>query len=86
MFSHRNHWLRSAAFAADLGKFIFGYAMVFPSALIPQLEEEDHPRLPLNIDQISWFGVRAACLFLIEYYLILNYIENETINNTICCI
>lgn len=55
--------------------------MVFPSAVIPQLEKEKDPSLHLDIHQISWFGVRAACLFLTEYHIILNCIENESISN-----
>ncbi|XP_026783687.2 solute carrier family 2, facilitated glucose transporter member 6 isoform X2 [Pangasianodon hypophthalmus] len=30
--------------------------MVFPSAVIPQLQEDDDPRLRMNVQQISWFG------------------------------
>ncbi|KAM9475868.1 solute carrier family 2, facilitated glucose transporter member 6-like [Clarias gariepinus] len=45
-----------AAFSAALGSFIFGYAMVLPSAVIPQLQEDDDPRLHMDVNQISWFG------------------------------
>ncbi|MCJ8734740.1 hypothetical protein PDJAM_G00238920 [Pangasius djambal] len=30
--------------------------MVFPSAVIPQLQDDDDPRLHIDIHQISWFG------------------------------
>ncbi|KAF4072539.1 hypothetical protein AMELA_G00264020 [Ameiurus melas] len=52
----RNGRLYFAAFSAVLGSFIFGYAMVLPSAVIPQLQEDDDPRLHMNVNQISWFG------------------------------
>lgn len=63
LFSHRNGWLYVAAFSAVLGNFIFGYAKVFPSVVIPQLQKHDNPHLHMNDAQISWFGVRAACFF-----------------------
>ncbi|KAK2841338.1 hypothetical protein Q7C36_012917 [Tachysurus vachellii] len=52
----RNGWLFLAAFSAVLGNFIFGYAMVFPSAVIPQLQKENDPNLHMDVHQISWFG------------------------------
>ncbi|XP_046727821.1 solute carrier family 2, facilitated glucose transporter member 6-like isoform X2 [Silurus meridionalis] len=52
----RNGRLYLAAFSAVLGSFIFGYAMVFPSAAIPQLQIDDDPNLHMNVGQISWFG------------------------------
>ncbi|XP_017323264.1 solute carrier family 2, facilitated glucose transporter member 6 [Ictalurus punctatus] len=52
----RNHWLFVAAFSAVLGNFIFGYAMVFPSAVIPQLQVEKDINLHMDVHQISWFG------------------------------
>ncbi|KAG7332665.1 hypothetical protein KOW79_004499 [Hemibagrus wyckioides] len=52
----RNGWLFLAAFSAVLGNFIFGYAMVFPSAVIPQLQKEKDSNLHMDVHQISWFG------------------------------
>ncbi|XP_060786893.1 solute carrier family 2, facilitated glucose transporter member 6-like [Neoarius graeffei] len=52
----RNGRLYVATFSAVLGSFIFGYSMVLPSAVIPQLQREDDPRLHMDIHQISWFG------------------------------
>ncbi|KAF4072538.1 hypothetical protein AMELA_G00264010 [Ameiurus melas] len=52
----RNGRLFVAAISSVLGSFIFGYAMVFPSAVIPQLQKDDDPRLLMDIDQISSFG------------------------------
>ncbi|TRY64958.1 hypothetical protein DNTS_024639 [Danionella cerebrum] len=45
-----------AVFAAVLGNFNFGFALVFPSPVIPQLQQGDDPRLHMDIHQISWFG------------------------------
>ncbi|XP_053360820.1 solute carrier family 2, facilitated glucose transporter member 6-like [Clarias gariepinus] len=52
----RNCWLFVAAFSAVLGNLIFGYAMVFPSAVIPQLQKEKDSNLHMDVHQISWFG------------------------------
>lgn len=81
LFSHRNGWLYFAAFSAVLGSFIFGYALVFPSAVIPQVQQDDDPSLHMDVHQISWFGVRAGYLFLTEYHIILNCLENESTCN-----
>lgn len=48
-----------ATFAAVLGNFSFGYALVYTSPVIPALERSDDPALSLNSVQVSWFGVRA---------------------------
>uniref|UniRef100_A0A671PDT8 Major facilitator superfamily (MFS) profile domain-containing protein n=1 Tax=Sinocyclocheilus anshuiensis TaxID=1608454 RepID=A0A671PDT8_9TELE len=45
-----------AVFSAVLGNFNFGFALVFPSPVIPQLQKGDDPRLQMDIHQISWFG------------------------------
>uniref|UniRef100_A0A673N0A8 Solute carrier family 2, facilitated glucose transporter member 8 n=1 Tax=Sinocyclocheilus rhinocerous TaxID=307959 RepID=A0A673N0A8_9TELE len=45
-----------AVFSAVLGNFTFGFALVFPSPVIPQLQKGDDPRLQMDIHQISWFG------------------------------
>ncbi|KAF5905545.1 solute carrier family 2, facilitated glucose transporter member 6, partial [Clarias magur] len=63
LFMHvvvRNGRLYFAAFSAILGSFIFGYAMVLPSAMIPQLQEDDDPHLHLDVNQISWFGIYVS--------------------------
>ncbi|KAB5567229.1 hypothetical protein PHYPO_G00230380 [Pangasianodon hypophthalmus] len=52
----RNSWLFVAAFSAVLGNFIFGYAMVFPSAVIPQLQMDKDPSMHMDVHQMSWFG------------------------------
>uniref|UniRef100_A0A8C1LXN1 Solute carrier family 2, facilitated glucose transporter member 6 n=1 Tax=Cyprinus carpio TaxID=7962 RepID=A0A8C1LXN1_CYPCA len=45
-----------AVFSAVLGNFNFGFALVFPSPVIPQLQKGEDPRLQMDIHQISWFG------------------------------
>ncbi|KAL1270212.1 hypothetical protein QQF64_032501 [Cirrhinus molitorella] len=45
-----------AVFSAVLGNFNFGFALVFPSPVIPQLQRGDYPGLEMDIHQISWFG------------------------------
>ncbi|KTF82478.1 hypothetical protein cypCar_00015036 [Cyprinus carpio] len=45
-----------AVFSAVLGNFNFGFALVFPSPVIPQLQKGNDPRLQMDIHQISWFG------------------------------
>uniref|UniRef100_A0A8C1YE66 Solute carrier family 2 member 6 n=1 Tax=Cyprinus carpio TaxID=7962 RepID=A0A8C1YE66_CYPCA len=45
-----------AVFSAVLGNFTFGFALVFPSPVIPQLQKGEDPRLQMDIHQISWFG------------------------------
>ncbi|XP_065104456.1 solute carrier family 2, facilitated glucose transporter member 6 [Paramisgurnus dabryanus] len=52
----RNGRLFLAVFSAVLGNFNFGFALVFPSPVIPRLKLEDDPQLRLNVQQISWFG------------------------------
>lgn len=49
-----------ATFAAVLGNFSFGYALVFTSPVIPALERSSDPALHLTKNQASWFGVRTA--------------------------
>ncbi|XP_004593716.2 solute carrier family 2, facilitated glucose transporter member 6 [Ochotona princeps] len=45
-----------ATFAAVLGNFSFGYALVFTSPVIPALERSSDPALHLTKIQASWFG------------------------------
>ncbi|XP_040081528.1 solute carrier family 2, facilitated glucose transporter member 6 isoform X3 [Oryx dammah] len=45
-----------AAFAAVLGNFSFGYALVYTSPVIPALEQSLDPNLNLTKAQASWFG------------------------------
>ncbi|XP_006863780.1 PREDICTED: solute carrier family 2, facilitated glucose transporter member 6 isoform X2 [Chrysochloris asiatica] len=45
-----------ATFAAVLGNFSFGYALVYTSPVIPALEHTSDPDLRLTKDQASWFG------------------------------
>lgn len=48
-----------ATFAAVLGNFSFGYALVYTSPVIPALEHSLDPNLRLTKTQASWFGVRT---------------------------
>ncbi|KAI5938034.1 Solute carrier family 2, facilitated glucose transporter member 6 [Manis javanica] len=45
-----------ATFAAVLGNFSFGYALVYTSPVIPALEHSWDPDLSLTQPQASWFG------------------------------
>ncbi|XP_016008486.1 solute carrier family 2, facilitated glucose transporter member 6 isoform X1 [Rousettus aegyptiacus] len=45
-----------ATFAAVLGNFSFGYALVYTSPVIPALERSSDPNLRLTKTQASWFG------------------------------
>nr|XP_019584508.1 PREDICTED: solute carrier family 2, facilitated glucose transporter member 6 isoform X1 [Rhinolophus sinicus] len=45
-----------ATFAAVLGNFSFGYALVYTSPVIPALEHSLDPNLRLTKIQASWFG------------------------------
>ncbi|XP_074871632.1 solute carrier family 2, facilitated glucose transporter member 6 [Carettochelys insculpta] len=52
----QNKWLFLAAFAAVLGNFNFGYALVYTSPVIPALERSNIPALKINRVEESWFG------------------------------
>ncbi|XP_030620620.1 solute carrier family 2, facilitated glucose transporter member 6 [Chanos chanos] len=52
----RNGRLYLAVFSAVLGNFSFGFSMVYPSPVIPQLQMDDDPRMKMNVQQVSWFG------------------------------
>uniref|UniRef100_A0A667WGR4 Solute carrier family 2, facilitated glucose transporter member 8 n=1 Tax=Myripristis murdjan TaxID=586833 RepID=A0A667WGR4_9TELE len=53
----RNSRLFLAVFSAVLGNFSFGYSLVYPSPVLPQLQSPStDPRLRMNTDQASWFG------------------------------
>ncbi|KAM8796512.1 solute carrier family 2, facilitated glucose transporter member 6 [Eudromia elegans] len=54
--SLRNQRLYLAAFAAVLGNFSFGFALVYPSPVIPVLEACPIPALRLDSHKASWFG------------------------------
>ncbi|KAJ8379803.1 hypothetical protein SKAU_G00005810 [Synaphobranchus kaupii] len=45
-----------AVFSAVLGNFNFGFSLVYPSPVIPQLMVIDNPYLRMNTDQVAWFG------------------------------
>ncbi|KAG5840921.1 solute carrier family 2, facilitated glucose transporter member 6 isoform X2 [Anguilla rostrata] len=45
-----------AVFSAVLGNFNFGFSMVYPSPVIPQLQVIDNPSLRMNTHQVAWFG------------------------------
>ncbi|XP_063139544.1 solute carrier family 2, facilitated glucose transporter member 6 isoform X3 [Rattus norvegicus] len=45
-----------ATFAAVLGNFSFGYALVYTSPVIPALKRSSDPALRLDKIQASWFG------------------------------
>ncbi|KAM9116913.1 solute carrier family 2, facilitated glucose transporter member 6 isoform 2-T3 [Pangshura tecta] len=53
----QNKRLFLAAFAAVLGNFNFGYALVYTSPVIPALETSNIPALKISRVEESWFGV-----------------------------
>lgn len=58
--SLHNKRLYLAVFAAVLGNFSFGFALVYPSPVIPALEAHPSPALRLDQYTASWFGVRSG--------------------------
>ncbi|OWK61362.1 Solute carrier family 2, facilitated glucose transporter member 6 [Lonchura striata] len=54
--SLHNRRLYLAVFAAVLGNFSFGFALVYPSPVIPALEAHPSPALRLDQHTASWFG------------------------------
>ncbi|NXN51816.1 GTR6 protein, partial [Rynchops niger] len=54
--SLHNKRLYLAVFAAVLGNFSFGFALVYPSPVIPALEAHPSPALRLDQYTASWFG------------------------------
>ncbi|XP_069729564.1 solute carrier family 2, facilitated glucose transporter member 8 isoform X2 [Phaenicophaeus curvirostris] len=53
----QNKRLYLAAFAAVLGPLSFGFVLGYSSPVIPELRKIDDPKLRLDSDQASWFGV-----------------------------
>ncbi|XP_010793210.1 solute carrier family 2, facilitated glucose transporter member 6 [Notothenia coriiceps] len=46
-----------AVFSAILGNFNFGYSLVYPSSVLPQLQGPDvDPRLRMGKEEAAWFG------------------------------
>ncbi|KAL4630027.1 solute carrier family 2, facilitated glucose transporter member 6-like [Arapaima gigas] len=54
--STSNAKLYLAVFSAVLGNFNFGYSLVYPSPVIPQLKVEDNLDLRMDTTDIAWFG------------------------------
>ncbi|NXU50173.1 GTR6 protein, partial [Turnix velox] len=54
--SLNNKKLYLAVFAVVLGNFNFGFALVYPSPVIPALEAHPNPSLRLDQHTASWFG------------------------------
>ncbi|NXS29229.1 GTR6 protein, partial [Pomatostomus ruficeps] len=54
--SLHNKRLYLAVFAAVLGNFTFGFALVYPSPVIPALEAHPSPALRLDQHTAPWFG------------------------------
>nr|XP_046241795.1 solute carrier family 2, facilitated glucose transporter member 6-like [Scatophagus argus] len=53
----KNKNLYLATFASVLGPMSFGFVLGYSSPTIPELTSITDPRLRLDIDQASWFGV-----------------------------
>lgn len=60
--SLHNKRLYLAVFAAVLGNFSFGFALVYTSPVIPALEAHPNPALRLDRHKASWFGVRSGII------------------------
>lgn len=60
--SLHNKRLYLAVFAAVLGNFSFGFALVYPSPVIPALEAHPNPALRLDQHTAPWFGVRSGVI------------------------
>lgn len=73
LFRHGRLYL--AVFSAVLGNFNFGFALVFPSPVIPQLQKGDDPRLQMDVHQISWFGVRSF-MYIEDVFRYIQRIQN----------
>ncbi|MEE6505296.1 hypothetical protein FKM82_005486 [Ascaphus truei] len=61
----KNEKMFLAAFAAVLGNFTFGYALVYSSPVIPVLESNSDPDLQVKPEEIPWFAsvfALGACL------------------------
>lgn len=58
----KNKKLYLATFASVLGPMSFGFVLGYSSPAIPELTSIDDPRLRLDGDQASWFGV-WRCVF-----------------------
>uniref|UniRef100_A0A674KA56 Solute carrier family 2 member 6 n=1 Tax=Terrapene triunguis TaxID=2587831 RepID=A0A674KA56_9SAUR len=56
LITHKGLRLFLAAFAAVLGNFNFGYALVYTSPVIPALETSNIPALKITRVEESWFG------------------------------
>ncbi|XP_069465569.1 solute carrier family 2, facilitated glucose transporter member 6 [Ambystoma mexicanum] len=52
----QNKRLFVAAFAAVLGAFNFGFALVYPSPVIPAIDDNKDPIIKVTSKEISWFG------------------------------
>jgi len=53
----QNKKLYLATFAAVLGPLSFGFVLGYSSPAIPELRKIDNPKLRLDSNQASWFGV-----------------------------
>ncbi|KAM4634177.1 solute carrier family 2, facilitated glucose transporter member 6 [Polymixia lowei] len=52
-----NSRLFLAVFSAVLGNFSFGYSLVYPSSVLPQLQAAStNPRLRMGTEEAAWFG------------------------------
>lgn len=60
----KNGKLYLATFAAILGPLSFGFVLGYSSPAIPDLCRIPDPRMRLNPEEASWFGVREAIQLL----------------------
>ena len=56
----KNGKLYLATFAAVLGPLSFGFVLGYSSPAIPELSKETDPRIRLDDNEASWFGVRMS--------------------------
>ena len=57
----QNKKLYLATFAAVLGPLSFGFVLGYSSPVIPQLRKINDPKLRMDSNQASWFGV-SLCM------------------------
>lgn len=66
----QNKKLYLATFAAVLGPLSVGFALGYSSPVIPELRKISDPKLRMDSNQASWFGVSLCVYMLLDGVLI----------------
>ncbi|NXW10108.1 GTR8 protein, partial [Fregetta grallaria] len=72
----QNKKLYLAVFAAVLGPLSFGFVLGYSSPVIPELRKINDPKLRLDSNQASWFGV-SLCMMHYHHVISLESIDQE---------